>query len=136
MMTNSIRVAAVAATTVAMCGASAAVAPAAGPIAGEWSGNQGATFQVKGGKVTEFRARCFPLTVTMKVKAGRFSFNRKMALEGGRGSRLRISGRFTSDVEAKGTVKYGRCSVKFTAKALNAPEPPPPPEPAPNPEDA
>jgi hypothetical protein len=97
-------------------------------MAGEWSGNNGATFQVKSGKVTEFRARCYPMTVTMKVKNGKFTFNRRMSLQGGKARRLRITGSFTSATEGTGRVRYGKCSVKFTAKALNAPEPPEPEE--------
>ena len=105
----------------------AAIAQAATPAKGGWSGSKSTTFQVNpaGTKITDFRpggCATGPLGYgPIKVHAGGFTLTRHVSLMGGRPVRLKISGRFTSATAAKGTVRYGSCTVKFKATADDPP---------------
>ena len=118
--------------------ASAAIAVAAKPVAGMWSGTKSLDFMVNaaGTKVTEFSpggCAAGPLPWAFKVKPnGSFSLKQKIGLEGGRPVTMKITGKFTTPTSARGSISYGKCKQKFKATG-KAPvvEQPPPPEDAP-----
>ena len=108
----------------------AAVALAAKPVKGYWSGKS-ARFEVNaaGTKITGFQpggCAAGPLPFgPIKVGAdGKFSLKTKASKGYGGGSyTVKITGSFTSTTAASGTVRAGSCKVKFKAKALSPPAP-------------
>jgi len=133
------RLATVTALAGAICAAGAASAQAAKPAPGYWSGSQSTRFTVNSAatKITEWRNRCSngPFIITMKVRSdGSFAWKKRVSVMGGRAATLKISGKFMTPTTVTGTVRYGRCTSKFKAKALNPPVPKPVPEPEPAPE--
>lgn len=135
---HTVRVACVAALTIATGAGAAAVAVAAKPSSGGWIGTNGTEFEVRGGVIKQFEHRCGPPIMgvsVIKVRAdGRFSFDKRVSQPDGSKRRYRISGRFTSAFDASGRVTSLLCTAKFVARAQAAPELKPAPEPQPVPD--
>lgn len=115
---------------------SAAIAVAAKPVAGMWTGTKSLDFMVNaaGTKVTEFSpggCAAGPFPWAFKVKPnGSFLLKKKIGLEGGRPVTMKITGKFTTPTSVRGSISYGKCKQKFKATG-KAPvvEPPPQEEP-------
>src|SRR4051794_23731411 len=99
----------------------AAVALAAKPAPGPWTGTKSLDFRVNSAqnKITEFApggCAAGPLPWTLKVKPnGSFSLKQKIGLEGGRPVTMKITGKFTTPTSARGSISYGKCKQKFKA---------------------
>jgi hypothetical protein len=112
--------------------ASAAIAVAAKPVAGEWNGTKSLNFTVNaaGTKISEFRpggCAAGPLGWTLKVAPnGSFSLKKKISLEGGKPVAMKIKGKFATPTTASGSISYGKCKQKFkaTGKAPRVEQPP------------
>ena len=113
---------------------SVSIAQAAKPVKGTWSGTRSTSFEVNSTakKISDFRpggCAAGPLGYgPIKVRAnGSFALTKRIGLQGGKPVKLTIRGTFTSTTAAKGTVKYGKCNLKFKATADNPPAAPRPP---------
>jgi hypothetical protein len=118
----------------------APIASAAKPVAGGWTGTKSLDFTVNaaGTKVTQITpggCAAGPVPWTFKVKSnGSFLLKKKISLEGGGPVSMKITGKFTTPTSVRGSIVYGKCRQKFTAKSLPV-EPEPEPEPEPSPDD-
>jgi hypothetical protein len=132
----------VTAGAVALLLLSAAIAFAAKPVAGSWTGTKSLDFTVNqaGTKVTNFTpggCAAGPVPWTFKVKSnGAFFLKKKISLEGGGPVTMKITGKFTTPTSARGSISYGKCRQKFKATGkLPEAEPPQSTEPVSSPDD-
>ena len=101
----------------------AAIAVAAKPVKGTWSGTKSLDFTVNaaGNQVTDFSpggCAAGPMPWAFKVKPnGSFFLKKKIGLEGGRPVTMKITGKFTTPTSARGSISYGKCKQKFKATA-------------------
>jgi hypothetical protein len=123
----------VTAVALALLLVSAAIAVAAKPVEGMWTGTKSLDFMVNaaGSRITEFSpggCAAGPMPWAMKIaKDGSFSLKKKIGLEGGRPVTMKIKGKFTTPTSARGSISYGKCKQKFKATG-KAPVVEPPPE--------